>query len=393
LLSQYVNDRPYVASSFLSVAIASIYGSAMKGYTKERQELANTKIPLTAEIPAVQCRGGESFLRRLFEPLGYMVQCKQLPLDIRFPEWGESSYFGVLLSAECRLQDLLTHLYVLLPVLDNDKHYWVGPDEIDKLLERGSGWLENHPEREQIVSRYLKRRGYLVREALARLVADEDVEPDRTEAARDDEEQALEKNLSLNEQRIGSVLSVLKNAGAKRVLDLGCGEGRLLESLFKDKSFERIVGADVSYRALEIAKNRLDIERLPDKQRDRIGLFQGALTYRDSRFNGFDAVCAIEVIEHIDLSRLPAFERVLFEFACPSTIVITTPNVEYNASFKTLPAGQFRHHDHRFEWTRQEFQQWARTVAEKFNYGVRFLGIGPEASTLGPATQMGVFSK
>jgi 3' terminal RNA ribose 2'-O-methyltransferase Hen1 len=161
----------------------------------------------------------------------------------------------------------------------------------------------------------------------------------------------------------------------------------------KDKSFERIVGTDVSYRALEIAKNRLDIERLSDKQRDRIELFQGALTYRDNRFNGFDAACAIEVIEHLELSRVPAFERVLFEFARPATIVITTPNLEYNPSFKTLPAGQFRHNDHRFEWTRQEFQQWARNAGEKFGYAVRFLGIGPEASTLGPATQMGVFSK
>src|SRR5947208_2369963 len=125
LLGQYVNDRPYVASSFLSVAIASVYGSAMKGYSKDRAELAETAIPLTAEIPVVPCRGGESFLRGLFEPLGYRVTCSRLPLDNRFPEWGESSYFSVALSSECRLKDLLTHLYVLLPVLDNDKHYWV----------------------------------------------------------------------------------------------------------------------------------------------------------------------------------------------------------------------------------------------------------------------------
>jgi 3' terminal RNA ribose 2'-O-methyltransferase Hen1 len=229
LLGQYVNDRPYVASSFLSVAIASVYGSAMKGYSKDRPELSETAIPLRAEIPTVPCRGGESFLRRLFEPLGYDVQCRQLPLDSRFPVWGESSYFSVALSAQCRLKDLLTHLYVLLPVLDNEKHYWVGTDEIQKLLDRGAGWLETHPEREQIVSRYLKRRGYLVREALARLVADENPEPNTEEEARGHEEQALEAPLSLNEQRIGAVIAVLKNAGAQRVLDLGCGEGRLLQ--------------------------------------------------------------------------------------------------------------------------------------------------------------------
>ncbi|PYS47737.1 MAG: 3' terminal RNA ribose 2'-O-methyltransferase Hen1 [Acidobacteria bacterium] len=367
LLGQYVNDRPYVASSFLSVAIASVFGSGMKGYTKDRPELADTPIPLTARIPTVPCRGGESFLRKLFEPLGYRVECRQLPLDDRFPEWGESSYFSVTISANSRLKDLLTHLYVLLPVLDNDKHYWVGPDEIQKLLDRGAGWLEKHPEREQIVSRYLKRRGYLVREALARLVADEDAEPEETEETRGNEEQALEAPLSLNEQRMGAVLSVLKDVGAKRVIDLGCGEGRLLQSLLKEKAFQRIVGVDVSLRALEIAKTRLDIERMPETQRNRI--------------------------EHLELSRLTAFERVVFEYAHPPIVVITTPDAEYNAVFTTLPAGQFRHGDHRFEWTRPEFEQWSRNVAERFGYSVRFLGIGDEVSSLGTPTQMAVFSR
>lgn len=393
LLGQYVNDRPYVASSFLSVAIASVFGSGMKGYTKDRPELADTLMPLTARIPTVPCRGGESFLRKLFEPLGYRVECRQLPLDGRFPEWGESSYFSATVSANCRLKDLLTHLYVLLPVLDNDKHYWVGHDEIQKLLDRGAGWLEKHPEREQIVSRYLKRRGYLVREALARLVADEDAEPDETEETRGNEEQVLEAPLSLNEQRMGAVLSVLKDAGAKRVLDLGCGEGRLLQSLLKEKAFQRIVGVDVSLRALEIAKKRLDIGRMPETQRNRIELFQGALTYRDKRFEDFDAACAIEVIEHLELSRLTAFERVVFEYAHPPMVVITTPNAEYNSVFTTLPAGQFRHGDHRFEWTRPEFEQWSRNVAEGFGYSVRFLGIGEEISSLGAPTQMAVFSR
>jgi 3' terminal RNA ribose 2'-O-methyltransferase Hen1 len=393
LLTQYVNDRPYVASSFLSVAIAAVFGSAMKGSTKDRPELAETPIPLSVQIPAVPCRGGETMLRRLFEPLGYHIESRQLPLDRRFPEWGESAYFSLTISANCRLRDLLTHLYVLLPVMDNEKHYWVGPDEIQKLLDRGAGWLERHPERDQIVSRYLKRRGYLVREALARLVADEDAEPEEKEETRGDEEQALEAPLSLNEQRIGSVTAVLREFGAKNILDLGCGEGRLLQALLKDKTVHRIVGVDVSHRALEIAKIRLDFERIPEAQRNRIELLQGALTYRDKRFAGFDAACAVEVIEHLELSRLPAFERVVFEFARPGMVVVTTPNAEYNSVFKTLPAGQFRHSDHRFEWTRPEFEQWARNVGERFGYTVRFLGIGHEVSSLGSPTQMAVFSR
>lgn len=392
-LGQYVNDRPYVASSFLSVAIAQIFGSALKGSNKDRPALAQSAIPLEADISVLPCRGGEMFLRRLFEPLGYAVRARRLPLDEKFPEWGESSYFSVKFTATCRLQDVLTHLYVLLPVLDNDKHYWVGQDELNKLLARGEGWLSTHPEREQIVSRYLKHQRRLVREALARLVADEDPDPDTSEEERGHDEEVLEQKISLNEQRIGAVIAALKEAGARRVIDLGCGEGRLLQALLRDKDFDRVAGMDVSHRSLAIAKERMDLDRLPPQQRERIELFQGALTYRDRRLSGYDAACAIEVIEHLDLSRLPAFERVVFEFARPGTIVVTTPNAEYNVRFESLPAGRLRHRDHRFEWTREEFQGWARRVGERFGYSVRFLPIGIEDPAVGPPTQMGVFTR
>ncbi len=392
-LWQYVNDRPYVASSFLSVAISRVFGSALKGANKDRPELAQTALPFEMEIPVLPCRGGEAFLRRLFEPLGYSVQASRLPLDPLFPEWGESPYYRVKFNARCRLQDLLTHLYVLLPVLDNDKHYWVGQDELDKLLARGEGWLSAHPEREQIVGRYLKHQRRLVREALARLIADEDSDPDATEEERAHEEEVLEQKISLNEQRIGAVIAALKGAGARRVIDLGCGEGRLLQALLKDRDFDRVVGMDVSLRSLEIAKERLNLERLPPKQRERIDLFQGALTYRDRRLSEYDAACAIEVIEHLDPSRLPAFERVVFEFARPGTVIVTTPNAEYNVRFDSLPAGHFRHRDHRFEWTREEFHSWARAACECFGYSVRFLPVGVDDSQVGPATQMGVFTR
>jgi len=392
-LGQYVNDRPYVASSFLSVAIARIFGSAIKGTSKDRPELTEAALPFEAEIPVLPCRGGEPFLRKLFEPLGYAVDARRLPLDDRFPEWGESPYFRVSLAATCRLQDLLTHLYVLLPVLDNDKHYWVGQAELDKLLARGEGWLPLHPEREQIVDRYLKHQRRLVQEALARLVADEDPDLDATEEERAREEEALERGISLNEQRIGAVIAALKDAGARRVIDLGCGEGRLLQALLADRDFDRAVGMDVSFRSLELAKERLHLDRLPSRQLERVELFQGALTYRDKRLAGYDAACAIEVIEHLDPSRLPAFERVVFEFARPGVVITTTPNAEYNVRFDSLPAGRVRHSDHRFEWTREEFQAWARAAAERFGYSVRFLPVGPDDPTVGPPTQMGVFRR
>src|SRR6267154_5523204 len=162
-LEQYVNDRPYAASSFLSVAIGRTFGTAITGKSKERQELADTPLPLEVRIAVLPCRGGESLLRRLFEPLGYVVQADELPLDATFPEWGPSRYFAVTLDRECRLRELLTHLYVLVPVLDDQKHYFVGQEELEKLLKHGEGWLETHPERDTIVRRYLKYRRDLVR--------------------------------------------------------------------------------------------------------------------------------------------------------------------------------------------------------------------------------------
>jgi 3' terminal RNA ribose 2'-O-methyltransferase Hen1 len=392
-LEEYVNDRPYAASSFLSVAIARTFGNAMTGRSKERQDVADTPLPLDAQITVLPCRGGETLLRRLFEPLGYVVEAIRHPLDQKFPEWGESPYFTVKLRNTIRLSDLLTHLYVLIPVLDDDKHYWVGDAEVEKLLRHGEGWLREHPERELITNRYLKHQKRLAREALSRLIGEEEPAADEVAETHAREEEAIEKPISLAEQRMGAVMAALRSSGAKRVLDLGCGEGRLLRELLKDKTFSEIVGMDVSHRALDIASQKLRLEDLPRMLKERIRLIHGSLTYRDKRLAGYDAATVVEVIEHQDPPRLASFERVLFEFARPQTVVVTTPNVEYNIKFETLPAGKMRHKDHRFEWTRAEFQSWANTLAERFGYSVRFLGIGPEEAALGSPTQMGIFNR
>jgi 3' terminal RNA ribose 2'-O-methyltransferase Hen1 len=392
-LEQYVNDRPYVASSFLSVAISRVLGSALAGRSKGKPELAATPIPLRAKISVLPCRGGERFLRRLFEPLGYDVAAARHPLDEQFPEWGESQYYTVELSGRVRLQDLLTHIYVLIPVLDNEKHYWVGDDEVEKLLRHGTHWLASHPEKEEITKRYLKYRRDLAKDALARLVDEESPDPDVAEVVHNSEEEAVERTLNLNEQRLNSVVAALRSTNAKRVLDLGCGEGKLLRVLLADRAFEEIVGVDVSHRALQIANERLRVERMPARQRERIKLMQGSLMYRDQRLKGFDAATVVEVIEHLDQPRLAAFERVLFEFATPAAVVLTTPNVEYNVRFESLPAGVFRHKDHRFEWTRAQFQEWAQRIGESYGYAVRFLPVGPEDDAVGAPTQMAVFER
>lgn len=390
LLAQYVNDRPYVASSFMSVAISDVFSTAMAGRSKERAELVQTPIPLEFTLAVLPCRGGEGLLRRLFEPLGYTVAVIRHPLDEQFPEWGESPYYTVTLSTTARLSDALAHLYVLIPVLDNEKHYWIGGDEVEKLLKHGEVWLKQHPERELITERYLRRLRSLVRDAMDRLVDEEPASADGNDTRISDEE-AIEAPISLRDHRLNAALSVLKAAHARRVIDLGCGEGHTLRALLKDAHIEAIAGMDVAHRTLEIAAERVRLDQMPESQRKRIQLFHGSLMYSDKRLKGYDAALVMEVIEHLDPPRLAAFERVLFKHARPGMAIITTPNVEYNIMWPTLPAGKMRHFDHRFEWTRAEFQSWAEGVAQQYGYRVRFAAVGPEDAAVGAPTQMGVF--
>lgn len=394
LLDQYVNDRPYVASSLMSVAIAQVFGSAMAGRSKERADLVDVPVPLTARIEVLPVRGGENLLQRIFKPLGYHVTATRHPLDEQFPEWGDGPCFSVQLEQTITVSRLLQHLYVLIPVFDGKKHYFVGPDEVEKLLAKGESWLVDHPEKTTITSRYLGRRPGLVRLALARLVEEEAVEPEADDAAEEAHSSpSAEREQTLHEQRLGAVLAVLRASGAQRVVDLGCGEGKLLRELLADKQFTEILGMDVSVRALEITHRRLKLDRLPERQRERIRLIHGALTYRDERLANFDAAAIVEVIEHLDPAQLASFERVVFEYARPRTVVLTTPNREYNVFWESLPAGVMRHSDHRFEWTRAEFEQWASNVARLFSYSVRFLPVGPADVQVGSPSQMAVFER
>ncbi|MEM9556947.1 MAG: 3' terminal RNA ribose 2'-O-methyltransferase Hen1 [Acidobacteriota bacterium] len=392
-LEQYVNDRPYSASSYLSVAISRVFGTALSGRCSKRPELVEETMPLRAKLAALPSRGGPAILERLFQPLGYSVETTRHPLDENFPEWGDSAYYAVELQAEKTLKDLLSHLYVLVPVLDDNKHYWVGEAEVEKLLHHAESWLGDHPEKTSIAERYLKHRRNLVDDALSRLLDEDPTDPDEARESSDRQEEAVEQPLKLNEIRLRAVVDALLQAGAKRVLDLGCGEGKLIRLLLRDKSFEEIVGLDVSHRALEIAQKRLHWDRMPERQRRRIRLLHGSLTYRDRRLEGYDGAALVEVIEHLEAGRLRALERTVFEFARPATVIVTTPNREYNAKFETLASGRMRHPDHRFEWNREEFTRWANDVAESYGYSVRFVPIGPEDGELGPPTQMGVFRR
>ena len=420
-LAQYVNDRPYAASSMLAVALGKVYRTALAGRCDHRPELPDRALALELHVPALPCRGGAEIAERLFAPLGWQVSAAPVPLDEEL-DWGPSRYVDLTLTGELRLADALNQLYVLLPVLDDAKHYWVSPDEVDKLIRAGSGWLAGHPERELISQRYLRHRRALVVTATERLAELDDVEPDvgpddlgpddaapdstaldvtgpdvtRPDVTRPDDTgtatAAVPVRVTLAEQRREAVLAVLRSTGAASVVDLGCGEGKLLRALLDDPAYRRILGVDVSHRSLEIAARRLRLEQLPDRARERITLHQSSLTYRDARLTGYDAAVLMEVIEHVDPPRLSALEHSVFGAARPGAVLVTTPNVEYNVRFE-LPEGAARHPDHRFEWTRAQFRDWAGQVAAGYGYTVRFESVGPDDAELGPPTQLALFTR
>lgn len=385
-LFDYVNDRPYVCSSFMSTAIARVFGTAMSGRCDKRPELAETPLPLEASVSMLPCRGDTSLLHQLFAPLGYAVRFEASLLDEDHPEWGDGKYVDLTLSGTVLLRDLLRHLYVLIPVFDRRKHYWVGREEIDKLLRLGAGWLESHPDKAFIARRYFNERRGLARLALDRL---DDGEGLAVEEAPED---AAPEKPTLNTRRLAAVVEALKRAGASSVIDLGCGEGNLLQLLLKEKRFTRLAGVDVSIPVLGRAARRLDLDGTPEMRNSRLALFQGSLIYRDDRFAGYDAATVVEVIEHLDRNRLAVFEQVLFGTARPPVVILTTPNAEYNALYETLAPRRLRHPDHRFEWTRQEFTEWADDVAKRHGYTVAYHDIGDMDEDLGAPTQMGVFT-
>jgi 3' terminal RNA ribose 2'-O-methyltransferase Hen1 len=394
-LGQYVNDRPYAASSMLAMALKDVFRTALTGRCDTRPDLAAAAIPLEIRVPALPCRSGAGLVGRVFEPLGWQVEAAGQPLDPAFPDWGDSRYSDVRLAGTVRLADALNHLYVLLPVLDDAKHYWVSSDEVDKLIRAGGGWLAAHPEKELIARRYLSHKRELTQSALARLAEVDDADEADFDNAPDGavDLDTPGRPVPLARQRRDAVLAAVRASGARRVGDLGCGEGTLVRDLLAEPGIEQVVATDVSARALQLAGRRLRLDRMSPPQRDRLQIFQSALTYRDERLAGLDAAVLMEVIEHVDPPRLDALERAVLGAAAPATVIVTTPNAEHNVRFETLPPGSMRHRDHRFEWTRAEFRAWAQRAAAAYGYAVRYLPVGTDDAEVGPPTQMAVFSK
>ena len=409
-LFDYVNDRPYASTSFMSNAISRVFGTAMKGRCDKKQQLADTPLPLTATLTSLRTGEDKELAAQLFEPLGYSVKMETSLLDSRFPEWGESPYIDLTLSGNVKLSELLNHLYVLIPVFDMQKHYYIAQDEIQKLLDHSGffadagqevssspeakGWLASHPYREKIVRRYFKNKQSYARKAIDILLSDitgqsNEDEPNATEEGLE----AQEKRVPLNTQRMETVKNAVLASGASSVIDLGCGQCRLTSMLLSEPQIQKITACDVSVSVLEKAAKRLRLDDMNPFKRRKLTLMQASLTYRDKRFEGFDCACVIEVIEHIEPMRLPSFERILFEFAAPTTVILTTPNREYNDHYTNMKDNGLRHDDHRFEWTREEFRTWTEHICTAFGYTCSISGIGENDAEFGTPTQMGVFTR
>jgi 3' terminal RNA ribose 2'-O-methyltransferase Hen1 len=385
-LDDYVNDRPYAASSLTAVALGQLFGTAMTGRCDARPELAASTIDLEISLTAVPVRGEAGLATRLFGPLGFEVAEQPIPLDAHHPHWGNSNYVNILLTGKLQLSAALRQIYVLLPVMDDSKHYWVGSDEIGKLLRAGNGWLPDHPERKLITERYLAHQRGMVNEATL-LIAPE------VGADQQDDGEAADGPLPLYRRRAEAVMQALRDVGARRVADVGCGEGALLKSLMIDSSFTQIIGTDVSANALARAEARLNLNELSPPQRARVRLLHSSATYIDDRLQGLDAVVLMEVIEHVEPERLTAVVDSVFKHAGPRTVVVTTPNVEYNPLYPGLSGGGSRHPDHRFEWTRAEFRSWAAAICVAHAYAVEFRDVGDSDPLAGPPTQLALFRK
>jgi 3'' terminal RNA ribose 2''-O-methyltransferase Hen1 len=365
-LFDYVNDRPYVASSFLATAMNKVFGTAISGRGDEYQELVDSKLNLSATIHMFPCPVDKERINKVFEPLGYEVNYETFLLDNKFPEWGDSKYVNLTVSGNVVLRDLLKQIILLIPVFDKFKHYDVSnQDELNKLLKLGDGWLSDHPEKDFIVNRYLQFKKGLVNKAQEHLKSDVDEIEESIDKA------VTEKEESLNTTRFNSVINELIKIEAKSVLDIGCSNGKLLEAIRDKMPNIKLAGIDVHLKAVSIADKMAN-----KKDLDKIDFFQSSILYKDKRFKGYDAVTAIEVMEHIDEFKLYLFEKVLFGYINPRVAILTTPNKDYNENYDNINNKGLRHFDHRFEFTKREFESWVTKICSKYGYIYFFKSIG-----------------
>lgn len=375
-ITHYINDREFAVSSIFCSFIRSALGTALNGQPKEEySEWVGHRFPLALEFGPVSSSLSDKQLAGLFQPMGYEVAISRPEIHYSFDLKEKSSARTLTLTGHQTLQNALRHLFVLIPVIDNYKHYFIDEKEIDKLERYGEGWLEEHPLRELIYRQALRFKEIysLVEKPAADELIKEPV-----------------KKARLNDMRYEKIIETASRLKPKSVVDFGSGEGKLAVQLGFMDGIEELLAVEPSQSETLKAIRRFE------KVKGQAGFIEpetlwGSLFYYDERLKGKDLIILCEVIEHIDAERLPkALDTILHSYA-PESLIITTPNREYNELYDM--DNHFRHDDHRFEWTRKEFQDWCSERNHQDHYELEFSGIGEEQELQGQPTQMCVFKR
>lgn len=374
---QYVNSRQYLSSSLLAGAIGKAYSSAIKGTCQDKPDLVGKKHGFKVRINNFSCRLNPIFIDRIFSPLGYQIEWRNIQINDEYCTGG--FICGDLqLSIDATLQEILSHLYILLPVFDRQTHFWLDESQLQKFIRHCQGWLGRHPEKRLIINEYfgpvseLKYR-LMKHFGVIRPLADKSRTP------------------TFNQMRRSAISDVIAASGAKTIIDLGCGDGSFVFSLHGQNRYEKLAGMDASAQNIENARKKFDSPFF--HRRKSPEFFIGSITYRDKRISGYDAVILSEVIEHFEPERMDGVMRNILGEARPKLFVMTTPNKAYNQEFPFLEAGEFRHPDHRHEFGEDEFISFCEKYAAVFGYDLEISHVGVELSRIGSPTFMGIFKK
>ncbi|TDQ36236.1 3' terminal RNA ribose 2'-O-methyltransferase Hen1 [Aureibacillus halotolerans] len=368
-ITHYINDREFVASSIFCSLCKSALATALNGLPNTAYaNYVDMTFPLTFTVGPIASGLSDEHVELLFKPLGYDVtfQYQSSESDVE-----KGSARMLTIQGLTTLQAGLRQLFVLLPVLDDYKHYYIDEKEMEKLERYGEGWLDEHPEKALIYRRALR-----FKELYAPLQNDE-------------ETQEKTPKRSLNHQRYEAIASTIATfPNRARVIDLGAGEGKLLERLRLIPGIEELLAVEPSQAMLLRAMKAIEVST---EDGIKPTLLQGSLFYYDHRLLDSDVIVLCEVIEHIDEERLPACMAMILDEYRPGALIITTPNKEYNQLYD-MPEER-RHHDHRFEWTRDQFTDWCYKINEGQSYDLTFSGIGDDNEIYGQPTQMCVFTR
>ncbi|TDL78499.1 3' terminal RNA ribose 2'-O-methyltransferase Hen1 [Peribacillus frigoritolerans] len=373
-ITHYINDREFAVSSLFCSFIRSALGTALNGQPKEEySEWVNYRFSFQFEFGPVVSSLSDKQLKDLFEPIGYEVAISRPDIEYSFEMKDKSSARSICLKGMKTLQNGLRQLFVLIPVIDNYKHYYIDDKEIEKLERYGEGWLEDHP-----------KRDYIYRQSLRFKEIFSIVENKKTEEKK---EEKIEK-VRLNDLRYEKIIDFVNQMKPRSIVDFGSGEGKLSVRLGFADGVKEIMAVEPSQSATLKAIERFD--KVKNKEKFVVPeTIWGSLFYYDERLKGKDVMILCEVIEHIDEFRLPkVLDTILHDYQ-PNALIITTPNREYNEIYDM--EDHFRHNDHRFEWTRAEFRHWCEERNHRKIYDLQFEGIGEEHDRHGFPTQMCVF--